>query len=177
MFRLHRSDKKTPIKPLLRERLPGPTAEIKRELNQGQGEGRREAQGEGGRNPREGKPSASPRVAERSFPSRNGTSLSAPCHGSTAPALACAFRNMLLILGIFFPTALRHLSPPRLEAFRGRVRKSLADPFHPLTEDPANAPAWLSALNSSLLLVGCCSGSEETRDRRRGGTLQPFASY
>lgn len=78
-------------------------------------------------------------------------------HGPTAHTLASDFKNMLLILGIFFPTALRHLSPPWLETLCGRARHSFADPQYPLMDDHANIPAWLSVLNSSLLPVGSCS--------------------
>lgn len=134
-------------------------------MNQGQGEGRREARR--GRNPWKGKLSASPRVGERSLSSQNGPSLSPPRCGSTAHALTCDFRNMLLILRIFFLTALRHLSPPWLEALRDQARQSLADPQHSLTDDQANAPARLSVLNSSLLPVGSCSAC--TLGQRRHG--------
>jgi len=128
--------------------LPRPRCRDQKGVEPGPRRGKEGGARGGGRNPWKGKPSASPRVAERSLPSRNGPSPSPPRRSSTAHALACDFRNMLLIPGIFFPTALRHLNPPWLKALCGRARQSLADPQCPLTDDRANIPAWLSVLNS-----------------------------
>lgn len=136
----------------------GTPPKIKRELNQGQGKGKKgeEIPGKGSR--------VLHSVLQRgAFPAGMVPSLSPPHRGSTAPALVCDFRNMLLILGILFPTVLRHLSPPWLEA---------AEPgsaFQILMDDPANAPAWLLQRNSSLIPAGSCSGCMESKDQRWEG--------